>query len=66
MRERRQIVLDTAQDLVAGFLYYDRKEDSELPLGAIEEAIKNEEITIDDITYFIKEKFEESLGELRK
>jgi hypothetical protein len=41
---RRDIILATVRDLAADFLYYDRKEDEELPVGAIEEAVVNREI----------------------
>lgn len=47
--ERRGLILDVISDLVSKFLYYDRKEDEELPRGAIEEAVKNGEITVDEI-----------------
>ena len=30
---KRQIILDTVDDLVGDFLYYGRKEDDELPRG---------------------------------
>lgn len=39
----------TVRDLVSSFLYYDRKEDDGLPVGAIEEAIASGEITVDQI-----------------
>jgi hypothetical protein len=50
----KQNIIDTVDDLVANFLFYDRKEDEDLTLGAIEEAIKDGTITIRDIV----EKFE--------
>lgn len=37
------------EDLVSDFLYYDRKEDEDLKLGDIEEAIEKGEITIEQI-----------------
>lgn len=46
---RRQLILDTASDLMSNFLYYDRKGDEELPRGAIEAAIVNGEVTIAEI-----------------
>jgi len=46
----RQHVLDTVDDLVGKFLYYDRKNDEDLPLGAIEEAIRSGEVTTEEIT----------------
>ena len=48
------IILDTVGDLVVAFLHDDRKEDEELPLGAIQNAVKKGEISIDDITLFFK------------
>lgn len=49
MTQRHQIIRDTVSDLVSDFLYYDRKEDDDLPMGAIQEAIKVGELTADDI-----------------
>lgn len=48
-KERHEIIRDAVSDLVGSFLYYDRKEDDDLPRGAIEEAIKAGELTVDDI-----------------
>jgi hypothetical protein len=50
MKSDRYLAIEaTAQDLVADFLYYGRKEDEDLPLGAIQEAISEGEITVEDI-----------------
>lgn len=49
MSKRRQRILDTISDLGGKFLYYDRKEDEDLGVGAIEEAVKNDEITFQEI-----------------
>jgi hypothetical protein len=38
MRIDRRI-LDTVDDLLSNFLYYDRKEDDAMPVGAIEDAV---------------------------
>ena len=48
-KTRAEHIRDTISDLVSCFLYYDRKEDEDLPRGAIEEAIQNNEITFDEI-----------------
>lgn len=37
---RRELILGAVEDLVADFLYYDRKEDEDLPRGAIEAAVQ--------------------------
>jgi hypothetical protein len=46
---RREKILGTVGDLVSDFLYYDRKEDEDLPRGEIEAAIKTEVITTEEI-----------------
>ncbi len=46
---RKQIIQATLADLVSNFLFYDRKEDQDLPRGAIDDAIEQEEITIDEM-----------------
>lgn len=47
---RRGRILACVRDLVSAFLYHDRKDDRDLPIGAIEEAIDNGEITVLEIT----------------
>ena len=49
-------------DLVADFLYYDRKECEELPRGAIEEMIDNGEVTVDHIVSKFQEYLEDGLN----
>jgi hypothetical protein len=61
VKTRRQCILDTTRDLVADFLHYNRKEDEELPRGAIEEAVKAGEITKAEIV----SAFAEALGDLQ-
>ncbi len=48
-KNRRQIILDTADDLMGSFLYYDRKEDEQLERGQIGDAIRAGEVSVDDI-----------------
>lgn len=55
MSDLRQNILDTVDDLVANFLYYDRKEDQDLPRGAIDRAIRDGVITADDIVQHFSE-----------
>ncbi len=45
----RDTILDTIDDLVSDFLYYDRKEDEELPLNVIEQAVLKGEVSISDM-----------------
>lgn len=50
VKTRRERILDAIiPDLVSDFLYYDRKEDEDLPRGSIEEAIAAGELTWDEI-----------------
>ncbi len=56
MKTTRQHIEDNVSDMVVKFLYYDRKEDQDLPRGAIEQAIRNGEISVQDIvTQFAEE-----------
>lgn len=45
----KQIILNTISDLCSNFLYYDRKEDEDLTMEQLNEAVKNGEITIDEM-----------------
>lgn len=49
MSDRKKIILWTISDAVSKILYYDRKEDENLPVNAIEESIKSGEVTIDEM-----------------
>lgn len=55
--ERKTLILGTIDDLVSDLVYYDRKEDEELPRGAIKEAVAMGEISIDEMV----DKFKSSL-----
>ena len=50
----KDMILMTVKDLVGEFMYYDRKEDEDLPRGAIEEAVKNKEVSVDEIVELFK------------
>ena len=47
---RRELILGTVDDLAINFVYYDRKEDEELPTGSVEEALAAGEVTLDELT----------------
>ena len=55
---------DTVQDLVSGFLYYDRKEDEELPRGVIESAIKDGIVTEESIVDLFASELRARLSDL--
>lgn len=52
-------ILGYVNDLVTDFLYYNRKEDEDLPLGVIEEAVSHGDITIKEMA----NEFERALKE---
>lgn len=58
---RRQDILNTVEDMMSDFLYYDRKEDETLPVGAIEEAVAQNEISVDEIAAFFAKHLTEAL-----
>jgi hypothetical protein len=43
------LIKDTISDAVGNLLYYHRKEDSELPVGCIDQAVRDGVITIDEM-----------------
>lgn len=45
----RDVILLTVDDLVTAFLWDDRKEDEELPRGAIEQAVEAGHVTVEEI-----------------
>ena len=57
--ETKEIIFGTVEDLVSNFLYYDRKEDEDLPVGKIEELIEDKTISIDELV----ERFRQALLE---
>jgi hypothetical protein len=50
-----------AKDLMSNFLYYNRKEDDEFPVGSVERAIISRKISIDEILGVFKKEIEESV-----
>lgn len=51
----KKILKSTIDDLVSDFIYYDRKEDEDLPLNEIENMINRGETNIDEIVKVFKE-----------
>ena len=71
-RKIKDAILIRISDLIADFFsflivvivflkiyYYDRKEDEELPRGAIEDAVEHELITIDEMLAHFEKEFRE-------
>jgi hypothetical protein len=59
-KQRKQLILEAISDCVADLVWYDRKEDDDLPRGAIEEAVLSGEITIKEMV----RTFEEELTDM--
>ena len=57
-----QCLKNTVSDLISDFLYYDRKEDSQLPRGMIEDAIAEGKITVDEIIDLFRVHLTKGLG----
>jgi len=57
--ETKEHIFGSVEDLVSNFLYYDRKEDEDLPVGKIEELIEDKTISIDELV----ERFRQALLE---
>jgi len=57
------ILRDTISDMVTDLLLYDRKEDIELPKGAIEKAIKDEIISIEYIVDMFRRELKKKIKE---
>lgn len=55
-------ISDTLSDLVSSFLYYDRKEDEDLPEGVIEKALEVGYITPEFLVSEFKTHLYEGLG----
>ena len=47
--ERREILKATVSDCVSDLLYYGRKEDEDLELGAIDKMVADGEVTVKEI-----------------
>lgn len=56
--ELRKSILGTVSDAVSNLMYYNRKEDDDLPVGAIEQAVEDGVITYDEMAA----KFRKELG----
>ncbi len=53
--KKRLLILSHIEDLASDFLYYDRKEDEELPRGEIQKAVKDGIITIEEMSNAFKQ-----------
>lgn len=59
---RRELIKESIEDLVWNLLDYGRREDDELPRGAIEEAVREGEITIDEMIQIFADQLHKDLS----
>lgn len=59
----KELILTTIKDMVSNLLYYDRKDDGELPPGSIEKEVEDGEITIGEMIAAFADALIEGLGE---
>lgn len=62
IKTARQCLLDATSDQALDLVFYDRKEDPDLPLGMIEALLENGEITVEEIVAQFKRSLRENLG----
>lgn len=58
---RRENIRATISDAVSDLLYYDRKGDESLPVGAIDEAVRQGEISIAEMVALFERELREGL-----
>lgn len=61
----KKAISGTVSDLVGSFLYYDRKEDEELPRGVIEADIASGDTSIDEIVELFKAELTKGVPQCR-
>lgn len=63
-RSRRELILDLVEDMGSKeLLYYGRRGDEDLPRGEIEEAVKEGEVTVEEIVAIFAKGLRERLNE---
>ncbi len=62
----KKIILDVISDLCSDFLYYDRKNDEDLSMEQLNEAVKNGEITIDEMVNEFRKNLENTFNDENK
>ncbi len=57
----KQDIYNIIEDLVSSFLYYDRKEDEDVRVGVIEEMVRENKITVDEMVDLFKSELKSRL-----
>lgn len=63
---RARLILATVRDMMSNLLYYDRKEDEELPVGVIGKAIYEHEVLIMEILDVVAEELDAEVERVAK
>ena len=63
MKNKRQIILDTIEDLCSNFVFYDRKEDEDLSVDELNYTVDNKIITVDEMVEHFKDCLLNTFGE---
>lgn len=61
IEDMKQTLFNLIDDTIAKLLYYDRKEDEDMPRGKIEEMIASGEVTVDEIVNRFKDQLVKGL-----
>lgn len=59
MEDKKQKIKNVISDIVSKFVYYDRKEDEDLSMNDLDEAVKNGVITVDEMVAEFRTHLEE-------
>lgn len=60
LKDMKKKILDTISDLCSNFLYYDRKEDGDLSADQLKKAVKDGEVTVDEMVSEFRKHLENS------
>jgi len=63
---KKTIILNTIRDLCLDFIYYDREEDEELSKDQLNDAIRNGEISIDEIVAEFRKHLDQIIDKILK
>jgi len=58
-----KVIEDTIKDLIKDLLYYDRKEDEDLPPGVIEQQLNDGILTVEEIVEVFNQELQRITGD---
>jgi len=59
----KELILNHIEDLVSDFVYYDRKEDEDLSMEQLKNAVKSGEVTVAEMVEKFKDGLTSTFGE---